>query len=292
MLKIELPADFNQKFLFQYLNRSKDELCFITKEESIFKLFFLNQKAILCEITFQGSLIVVNFLKGKPSIADKEEIRNFIIEWFDLKTDLHEFYLLADNEAIISPLVKQFRNLRMVRSPYLFESICWSIIGQQINLSFAYQCKRRLIEYCDRSILFKGQKFYGFPTPQQILKINDTTFLQLKFSKQKVNYLRTVSEVFVSEKLSKTELISLKLPEAEARLTAIKGIGPWSANYVLMRCLGFKEAFPITDAGLHKALRKQLNLKNKPSLDEIRILAKPWKGWEAYVTFYLWQSLI
>ena len=51
-------------------------------------------------------------------------------------------------------------------------------------------------------------------------------------------------------------------------------------------------AFPITDVGLHNAIKKQLNLKQKPSLEEIEQWSDNWKGWEAYATFYLWHSLL
>jgi DNA-3-methyladenine glycosylase II len=77
----------------------------------------------------------------------------------------------------------------------------------------------------------------------------------------------------------------------EKSLVAIRGIGPWTANYVMMRCLRILSAFPIGDVGLHLALKHLSGSAEKPPLDEIRRLATPWAGWEAYATFYLWRCL-
>lgn len=83
----------------------------------------------------------------------------------------------------------------------------------------------------------------------------------------------------------------MSLGEMEKRLTAIRGIGKWSANYVIMRCLRHPDAFPLADVGLHNALKKVLNRPEKPSLDEIERWAEHWSGWRAYATFYLWRTL-
>lgn len=86
--------------------------------------------------------------------------------------------------------------------------------------------------------------------------------------------------------MTKNVLFYAKKEEAEKH-----GFGPWTANYVMMRCLRDPSAFPIEDVGLHNALKQQLKLSEKPGLAEIRQLAAAWQGWEAYATFYLWRSL-
>lgn len=72
---------------------------------------------------------------------------------------------------------------------------------------------------------------------------------------------------------------------------AIRGVGEWTADYVMMKCLHHPTAFPITDVGLHNALKIQLGLKRKPTLEEIKEFAANWEGLQAYAVFYLWRSL-
>ncbi|WP_036725786.1 DNA-3-methyladenine glycosylase, partial [Paenibacillus forsythiae] len=79
--------------------------------------------------------------------------------------------------------------------------------------------------------------------------------------------------------------------EAEARLTAVRGIGPWTAQYVRMRCLRDASSFPIGDVGLHNAVKSALGLDRKPTLPELGELFAGWRGWEAYATFFLWRVL-
>jgi DNA-3-methyladenine glycosylase II len=76
------------------------------------------------------------------------------------------------------------------------------------------------------------------------------------------------------------------------KLLQIRGVGEWTADYVLMKCFRIPSVFPITDVGLHNALKIHLGLSQKPSLPEIKKLAADWNPWEAYATFYLWRSLI
>jgi DNA-3-methyladenine glycosylase II len=74
-------------------------------------------------------------------------------------------------------------------------------------------------------------------------------------------------------------------------LVNIRGIGPWTANYVLMRCLRFPSAFPIDDVGLQNAIKHPLGRDKKPTKDEIMKFAGNWTNWESYATFYLWRFL-
>jgi DNA-3-methyladenine glycosylase II len=91
--------------------------------------------------------------------------------------------------------------------------------------------------------------------------------------------------------LSKDMLLNISLKEAEKRLTAVRGIGPWTAHYVMMRCLRHPAAFPVDDAGLINAIKTVGRMARKPTRQEVLKLAEPWKGWEAYAVFYLWRML-
>jgi len=84
-------------------------------------------------------------------------------------------------------------------------------------------------------------------------------------------------------------MVSLK--KAEQQLTSIRGIGPWTANYVLMRCLRYPDAFPIADVGLRNAIKYITKADRKPTKEEILVYAKDWRGFESYATFYLWRYL-
>jgi len=79
---------------------------------------------------------------------------------------------------------------------------------------------------------------------------------------------------------------------ARKKLIELRGVGKWTAEYVCLRCLGDPDAFPIDDIGLQNAIKRELDLKEKPTIAEIHHHAAAWKNWQAYATFYLWSSFI
>jgi DNA-3-methyladenine glycosylase II len=115
---------------------------------------------------------------------------------------------------------------------------------------------------------------------------------EIRLSARKSEYLIETAGLIAEGKLSKELLWEAgDIAKAEKLLTGIRGIGPWTANYVLMRCLRYPSAFPIDDVGLHNAIKRIMGMDSKPTKEEIRELAAGWKNWEAYATFYLWRSL-
>lgn len=94
-----------------------------------------------------------------------------------------------------------------------------------------------------------------------------------------------------SGELSREKLMEMDFKDAEKSLMKIRGVGPWTTNYVLMRCLRFQTAFPIDDVGLINSIKLLQNMNRKPTKDEIMELSIPWKNWESYATFYLWRVL-
>jgi len=118
-------------------------------------------------------------------------------------------------------------------------------------------------------------------------------FRQLQFTAKKSEYIIELAKKMKDGTLSKNTLLkkdSFKLAKKE--LMRLHGVGKWTAEYVCLRCLKDPAAFPVDDVGLQNAIKRQLRLGAKPSVDEIYKLSRRWKNWEAYSTFYLWNSLM
>jgi DNA-3-methyladenine glycosylase II len=115
---------------------------------------------------------------------------------------------------------------------------------------------------------------------------------ELQFSNKKAEYLIGVANAFVRHILSK-EILSA-LPDFSSRqkmLTAIRGIGVWTANYVLMKSLKEPCCIPLGDAGILNALMNHEVIKVKTDSQSINEFFKTFSGWESYLTFYLWRTL-
>lgn len=100
-----------------------------------------------------------------------------------------------------------------------------------------------------------------------------------------------IAKLMANGELSRGKLMKMNFKDAEKNLIKIRGIGPWTANYVLMRCLRFQTAFPIDDVGLINSIKILRNMNRKPTKDEMLEISFPWKNWESYATFYLWRVL-
>lgn len=291
-LKVPTPPEFNFEECLVFLSRSAQENLHRIKDEKITKLLNHQEELILFELTHTDRHLHMEFLNGMPSEEGQRAAADYVWDWFDLNTDLIPFYDLAAQDPILQKVVKNFHGLRILGMPDLFEAMGWAIMGQQINLTFAYTLKKRLVENYGNSIVYQGEEYWTFPSFERVAALSVSDLTPLQFSSRKAEYLIGVAGEMVKGNLAKDQFMDrTDTVNIEKELVAIRGIGPWSANYVMMKCLAIPSAFPLADVGLHNALKKALELDKKPSLAEIERLAENWRGWEAYATFYLWRSL-
>jgi DNA-3-methyladenine glycosylase II len=288
------PTDFNFDEILVYLDRSSNECLHHIRSNKIFKVISVQQTPLLIIIEkVNKKTLKISFGNGnriKKSI--RVEAARYVWDWFDLGRDLNPFYQLAERDHLLKNAVSNYYGLRIVGVQDLFEALCWAIIGQQINLTFAYMLKRSFVENFGTSIQHGDNTYWFFPTPESIASLTPKNITNLKFTQKKAEYIIEIAKKMCSGELSKQKLKAIdNSNEVKGTLTKIRGIGNWTANYVMMRCLRIPSAFPIEDVGLQNAIKQILKLDQKPSLDEIKSLGNQWAGWEAYATFYLWHSL-
>ncbi|WP_271854155.1 DNA-3-methyladenine glycosylase family protein [Planococcus maritimus] len=291
-LEVATPPDFNFAECLAILGRSDQELLHTILDERISKLLAVGDESILFDVSYSEGALQIDFPHHTPSEQGKQEVRRYVADWFDLDTDLQPFYAMAASDPVLQEVVQQHAGLRVMGLPDLFEALSWAVIGQQINLTFAYTLKRRLIENFGSSLTVVDGDYWAFPSAETIASLQVEQLRTLQFSGRKAEYLIQIAQELASGRLVKDELIGQTEQQVEKQLVAIRGVGPWSAHYVMMKCLRFHSAFPITDVGLHNALKQQLGMDRKPTVAEIEDLAKPWTGWQAYATFYLWRVLL
>lgn len=286
-MKIPLIQPINPEELLWFLSRGYDETVYKVDGKSIFRAFLIEKEKILVKITPGLSSIKIDWLTGNAHPA----VINFITEWFDLDTDLSGFYDLLRADPVFYYMTEAFNGLKLVGMPDLFEALCWAIIGQQINLTFAYKLKRRLVEIYGEFIDYEDTRYYIFPAPEVLMGADPEDLKAMQLSGSKASYLIHTADAFSNEKISKEMLIALPAEKRLELLTSLKGIGTWTANYALMKSLRDPTAIPYGDAGLLNALLCHGIISNKKELQAIHVLFEQFKGWESYLVFYLWRSL-
>ncbi len=292
MISISTPKLFNPKECLWFLDRGFDDCMHEVSVNTVTKAAYINSVPTLFKCELKENEIIISGLNRSLNQDDENAISDYISDWFDLRVDLASFYSQMSNDNVLYPLIKKYYGLTLVGINDLFESLCWAILGQQINLLFAYKIKRAFVMSYGESIAFNNGHYYLFPKPSVIAKCNPEALRSLQISKNKAQYIINLARAFEENRLSKTQLASLGDSGAiRSKLVELKGIGPWTAEYVMMKCLKIKAAFPAQDVGLHNAIKNQLGLPVKPTVTEVEKIAKQWKGWESYATLYLWRSL-
>ncbi|MEO8471960.1 MAG: DNA-3-methyladenine glycosylase [Chryseolinea sp.] len=288
---IAVPEEFSFQFSLDFLRRSPRELLHRIKDQKVRKLIKVGSQDILFELSQHLEGLQVEILNAELLPQEVEHVAGFIREWFDLDTDLKPFYALALKDKLLKELTIRFYGYRIVGQPDLFESLIWAVLGQQINVQFAFTLKARFVEQFGSKLIFEDDDYYLFPKPETIALLTDDHLLPLQFSRQKSKYTVLIAEAFANMEITKDKLKDLPFEEARDRLVKIKGVGNWTANYALMKTFHYPDAFPLEDVGVHNAIRILKKMKRKPTLEEVKRIFRKYKGWEAYATLYLWKSL-
>lgn len=292
ILKIPIPADFNFGECLWFLDRDFDDCMLKVDRDGLTKALLLKEGPVLLNISADAEQLLVSVLQGDLAVDDEPLVKKYIADWFDIGLDLHPFYALLANDPRLAFMANDYYGLRLVGIPDMFEAICWAIIGQQINLTFAYRLKRRLVERYGRRLDFGGEAYFLFPEAAVLAEASIEELQGMQFSKSKALYLTLIARAFASRQLSKEGL--LQLPDLASRQKAlmdIKGVGLWTANYTLMKCLKERSCIPFGDAGLLNALLNHGIIADKKQALEIEDFFAAYPTWESYLVFYLWRSL-
>jgi DNA-3-methyladenine glycosylase II len=124
--------------------------------------------------------------------------------------------------------------------------------------------------------------------PPAILRARPARLARLGLSAPKIRALKAIAKAVVREELALEGLAALAADEAHAALTAVHGIGPWTADIYLLSCLGHADAWPAGDLALQEAARVAFALPTRPNAKEMQALAEPWRPWRAVAARILW----
>lgn len=150
------------------------------------------------------------------------------------------------------------------------------VVGQQVSTASA------------AAIL--GRLRAAFPTldAPTITAASDSELLSVGLSRPKLRTLRAMSAAILEGRLRLENLAAVPAEEAHAALTAISGIGPWTADVYLLFCLGHADILPAGDLALQEAARSLLGLSGRPDARALALLAKRWRPWRGVAAYLLW----
>jgi DNA-3-methyladenine glycosylase II len=156
-----------------------------------------------------------------------------------------------------------------------------SIVGQQLSTKAARTIYERLTG------LYEGTT----PTPEQLIDTDPDELRGVGLSRAKASYLRSLAEHVVSGELELERLAELSDDEVAEQLTAVKGLGQWTADMFLIFHLRRPDVLPVGDLGVRRAVELAYGLEGLPSPAELEQIAEPWRPHRSLASLYLWRSL-
>jgi len=233
-------------------------------------------KVIPYAATSVGSLDAPALLVRTPSPQDNVAVETAMRATFLQPPASYLALLLAD--PVIATLDARFPGLRTVRQFDLFAALIRCVSAQQVNLRWATTTRRRLAEAFGDCHVLDGRAVYSL-NPARIARASVAELRARQFTTRKAEYIIAIAEAIASGTLDLATLAALPDDEVIARLTAIRGVGRWSAEWILARTLG-RPTVVAGDLGMRKAVgRYYLDLPPKaplPSEEETRRAVAHW----------------
>lgn len=211
-----------------------------------------------------------------------------LVRRLGLSRDPAPFEAAVAADPRLAALVDGRRGLRVPLTFEPFDCLTWAIVGQQVNLAFACSMVGRLVERAGTAV---GEGLWAPPPAAAVASLGEEDLRQCRFSRQKIDYLLGAARRVAAGDLDLAALAAGSAESAEERLGAVRGLGPWSVGYVMMRGLGLADCLPVGDAGLVRALTRFFALEARPSAQRTRELMEPFRPFRSFATFHLWQRL-
>ena len=182
--------------------------------------------------------------------------------------------LLMRRDPVLAAIIKRHGEcgLRTARGPDVFNGLIQSIISQQLSTRAAATIYKRFI-----ALLPDGDG----PAPHHIVPLEDTAMRAVGLSRQKIGYLRDLSQKVLDGSLEPDRLAALPDEAVIEALTRVKGVGRWTADMILIFRLLRPDILPVGDLGIVKAIQKAYGLRKTPDAKRMLKIAEPWRPYRS-----------
>ncbi len=181
---------------------------------------------------------------------------------------------LAELARELGPL-----DIRLIRDP--LTALVSSITHQQVSMSAGRTIFNRLRAACPRRSI----------TAKALIALPESKLRGAGLSRQKAGYIRNVAEAFTERRLSAPGLRRMSDDEVVQATTKIVGVGRWTAEMLLIFCLGRPDVWPVHDLGIRTGVARLFGLAELPPATELQEIAEPWRPYRTVASLYLWRSL-
>jgi DNA-3-methyladenine glycosylase II len=204
-----------------------------------------------------------------------------------LRVDLAGFYQSVAHDGRLGPLVRRFRGMKPPRFATVFEGVVNAMACQQLSLTLGVHLLNRLAMTFGPACGEGDETVHAFPRPEDLARLDPADLRQFGFSRQKGRAIIELAQSVAEGQLDLEELATLPDDEAVTRLRELRGVGRWTAEYVLLRGLGRTHVFPGDDVGARNNLQRWLHLSKSVDYEGVQEVMTGWDRYGGLVYFHL-----
>jgi DNA-3-methyladenine glycosylase II len=182
--------------------------------------------------------------------------------------------ILADPR--LAPVAEKARGFSLRRREAGFAGLCAIVCGQQLSTASAAAIRTRLFAAFD--------PFHH----DTVRKARAGKLKRLGLSNAKIKSIREIGKAVAKGRIDLTAVGNMDADDAHAALTALHGVGPWTADIYLLFCLGHADAFPAGDLAVQESARIALRLRRRPDAKTLTKIAEAWRPWRGVAAHLLW----
>jgi DNA-3-methyladenine glycosylase II len=227
-----------------------------------------------------------NGARGEVIAGDPKPVRTQIGRVLGLDVDGAGFREVGRRDPVVGKLQDRYTGLRPVLFFTPYEAAVWALISQRIRIRQAVAIRTRLADELGRSVTVDNERVSVMPGPAQLRELDSFRGLSAK----KIENLHALAEAARSGVLDAAHLRALPPEEALDELKSLRGIGPFSAQLILLRGAGGPDHPPLAELRMQRAVALAYG-SAQPSQEQLDALAEGWKPYRTWVTFLLRVAL-
>jgi DNA-3-methyladenine glycosylase II len=284
--RVALPSGFRVADVLAFHRRDPQAVAERVDADAVQKGLRWGGGAARLTIRFHASHADAELAVDRRAETVSDLLETLVGRMLGLAQPVEEFESLHRGHPQIGGLIARQSGLRVPLTATPFEALTWAVTGQQISVLAAVAARRKLI------LLAGGTHSSGlacYPDASRIVGLDETVLRAAGFSQTKARTLLTLSRLVVDGELPLDDWVAAPpVEEIRTRLLAVKGIGPWTVNYALLRGFGWLDGSLHGDAAVRRGMQILLGLEDRVSADQTRDWLAGFSPWRALVGAHLW----
>ncbi len=287
---LPLPDHFRPADMLKFHHRDVLAVAEAVDANSLRKGILWHDSPACLRICFEKSWAQVELaIDGIAAMGDTVALRKLAQRMLGLDQPVEEFEWRYRDHPQLGILIANQRGLRVPVAASIFEALSWAIICQQISVSVAVTIRRRLIQL---AALRHSSGLYCFPDVQHVADFSEDDLRQAGLSQNKARCLLTLSRMIAAgELMLEYSGEALSVERTREQLLKIRGIGPWTVNYALLRGFGWLDGSLHGDLAMRRGLQKLLGTTDPVSEQQAQQWLAPFSPWRALIAVHLWAFL-